>query len=157
LLCVYRCLWDPYKTLKYTVYTERRIFFLILNMVVCKITTGRYRDKHTPLRRMAQWIITHAVFTWAVDECECELHDPTAFSPRNGMHAVHWIWGCSALGAGLGAVEKMQLSCSSCDPSHDLSTCPNLLSLLTELSRLPKEVEAKNQRVSFPPPQKVPL
>jgi hypothetical protein len=45
-------LWDPYKTLKYTVHAERRIF-LTLNLVVYKITTGRYRVKHTPLRRMA--------------------------------------------------------------------------------------------------------
>lgn len=64
-------------------------FFLTLNLVVYKITTGRYRVKHTPLRRMAQWIIAHEVLTCAVDECECELHDPAAFSPRNGVCAAH--------------------------------------------------------------------
>ena len=97
---------------------------------------------------MAQWIIAHAVVTYAADECECELHDPAAFSPRNGVHAAHWIRGCFVLGFGLD-VEKMQLSCSSCEPSRDLSTGPTLLSLLTELSRLPKDAEAKNRRVLY--------
>jgi hypothetical protein len=48
-----------YKTLKYTVHAERIYiyFFFTLNLVVYIITTGRYRVKHTPLRRVAQWII----------------------------------------------------------------------------------------------------
>jgi len=64
-------------------------FYFTLNLVVYKITTGRYRVKHMPLRHVAQWIIAHAVLTYAVDECECELHGPAAFSPRNGVHAAH--------------------------------------------------------------------
>lgn len=113
-----------------------------------KITTGRYRVKHTLLRRMKQWIIAHTVLTYAADECECELHDLAAFSPRNEVHAVHWIRGCFVLGFGLD-VEKMQLFFSSYEPSRDLSSGPTLLSLLTELSRLPKDAEAKNRRVFF--------
>jgi len=68
---------------------------------------------------MAQWIISHAVLTYAVDECECELHYTAAFSPRNEMYSAYWIWGCCSLGVGL---EKVQVSCCNHEPSRDLST-----------------------------------
>jgi hypothetical protein len=140
-------LWDPYKTLKYT--ACRTYNFLTLNLVVYKITTGRYRLTRTIkacgevdysphiLNLRGRWTLMWASRPGRLFSAEWKV---LCLLNLRLLLSRSWPGRCA---------ESASVLLQPGTQPRPVHIGPTLLSLLTELSRLPKEVEAKNQRGFF--------